>query len=121
MVCETEELDKIFEALANSHRRSILYSLELNPRSISQLTVQEKLSFQAIYKHIRVLESSNLITRKKSGRTTFLALNNSTLKLLQVWLSRLHKHWVYQGDTLQNYVTGIKGSEWSIKEVTAKH
>ena len=113
MVRETDELDQIFEALANDHRRSIIYTLGLNPRSISQLAVQEKLSLPAIHKHIRVLESSNLVRRKKSGRTNFLALNKATLKVLQDWLAQYHTHWGNQEETLENYVAGIKGSKGS--------
>ena len=55
MISETKGLDLLFEALANDHRRGIIYTLGLQPRSISQLADQEKLSLPAIHKHIKVL------------------------------------------------------------------
>ena len=50
------DLDTIFEALANKHRREILYVLSLQPCSITQLATMRGLSLPAIHKHIEVLE-----------------------------------------------------------------
>jgi len=117
MNCETEELDALFEALANDHRRAIIYELSLQPRSISQLAGARSLSFPAIYKHIKVLESTNLVLRKKSGRTNFLALNKATLKLFQGWLAQYHTYWGNQEETLENYVASIEKDD---KQLTTK-
>ena len=72
---ETEELDAIFEALANRHRREIVYVLGLHPCSISQLADMRGLSLPAIHKHIAVLERADLVSRRKLGRSNFLTLN----------------------------------------------
>ncbi len=120
MICETTQLDQIFEAMANDHRRNTIYTLSLHPRSISQLAHQEKLSLPAIYKHIKLLESAKLITRKKRGRTNFLALNKSTLKILQEWLSQDNTHWGNQEESMQNYVSGIEEAEWTLKDILPK-
>ena len=110
MFCQADykELDQIFEALANEHRRAIIFTLGLQPRSIGQLAEQEQLSFPAIYKHIQALESAGLIVRKKSGRTNFLALNKRTIGLLQHWLMQCQAHWGNGQETLENYVAGIE-------------
>ena len=50
---ETEELDAIFEALANRHRREIIYALGLHPCSIRQLADRRGLSLPAIHKEAR--------------------------------------------------------------------
>ena len=105
------DLDPLFEALANKHRRAIIYTLSFFPKSISQLAAQQSLSLPAIHKHIKVLESANLIQRKKSGRTNFLALNKKTLSIMQGWLAQYHTHWGNQEETLENYVAGIKAAE----------
>ena len=113
MICELEspELDNLFEALANSHRRAIIYTLGYQPKSISQLATQQNLSLPAIYKHITALEEAELIMRKKSGRTNFLALNKKSLGLLQQWLMQYHTYWGNQVETLENYVKGIEQAE----------
>ena len=80
------DLDKIFEALGNQHRREIIYALSLQPHSISQLAKMRKLSLPAIHKHIKILENADLIKNKKSGRTHFLTINRRALQTLQEWL-----------------------------------
>jgi len=64
-----QNLDNGFNALANKHRREIIYALGLQPHSISQLATMRNLSLPAIYKHIKMLELANFIKRKKIKQT----------------------------------------------------
>ena len=85
-----QDLDIIFEALANKHRREIIYILSLEPCSISKLAFLRNLSLPAIHKHIDVLEKGGLVTRRKIGQTNFLTLNPEALSGLQDWLIRIN-------------------------------
>ena len=107
----TQNLDKIFEALANKHRREIVYSLGLQPHSISQLASKRKLSLPAIYKHIQILKKAKIIKIKKLGRTHFLTLNRQSLLGLQSWLNQYHAYWGNNAETLENYNEYLKGGE----------
>jgi DNA-binding transcriptional ArsR family regulator len=97
------DLDNAFEALANKHRREIIYVLSLQPCSISQLASMRNLSLPAIHKHIKILENGGLIIRKKIGRTNFLALNRKSLHGLQDWLMQYQTYWGNDEETLENY------------------
>ena len=68
-------LDSVLEALANPHRREIVYALGLQPCAISQLARMRGLSLPAIHKHVKILENAGLVSRRKTGRTTYLILN----------------------------------------------
>ena len=81
--------DLVFEALANKHRREIIFLLSLEPCSISKLAFLRNLSLPAIHKHIDVLEQGGIITRRKIGQTNFLTLNRDSLRGLQDWLVRI--------------------------------
>ena len=85
-----QDLDDVFEALANKHRREIVYILSLQPSSISKLAFLRNLSLPAIHKHIEVLEKGGLVTRRKIGQTNFLTLNPESLRSLQDWLIRIN-------------------------------
>ncbi len=98
-----EDLDIVFEALANKHRREIIHALGLQPHSISQLASQENLSLPAIHKHIKILERAGLLLRKKIKQTNFLALNKEALRGLQDWLMEYHAYWGSNQETLENY------------------
>ncbi|MCB0032615.1 MAG: winged helix-turn-helix transcriptional regulator [Anaerolineales bacterium] len=105
------QLDKIFDALANEHRREIIYVLSLQPCSISQLAEMRGLSLPAIYKHIKPLEEAGLVARKKIGRTNFLALKREGLRLLQGWVMQYHTYWGSDEETLENYAHYLSVSE----------
>ena len=88
----SQDLDNVFEALANKHRREIIYllSLSLEPCSISKLAFLRNLSLPAIHKHIEILEKGGMVTRRKIGQTNFLTLNRESLSGLQDWLIRIN-------------------------------
>lgn len=101
-------LDLLFDALANMHRREIILLLSLQPASITDLAARRDLSLQAIHKHINVLESAGMVTRVKSGRTTFLTLNRGSMRGLQEWVNQFHAHWDGTSETLENYAQTIE-------------
>jgi DNA-binding transcriptional ArsR family regulator len=112
----TQDLDHIFEALANKHRREIIYVLSLQPCSISKLASMRNLSLPAIHKHIEILEKGGLILRKKIGQTNFLALNRAGLRGLQDWVMQYHTYWGNDEATLENYAQYLGRDETNKKE-----
>ncbi len=106
-----DELVIVFAALASERRRQIVYTLGLRPASIKQLADQQKLSLPAIHRHIKVLEEAKLVTRKKSGRVNFLALNRNQLMMMQDWIRQYHTYWGNQHETLENYVASMEKDE----------
>lgn len=100
---ESKDLDLIFQAIGNKHRREIIYSLGLQPHSISKLASLRGLSLPAIHKHIKILSDADLILTKKIGRINFLALNKKTVLKLQEWLMQYHAYWGNNNDSFENY------------------
>ena len=113
---DPRDLDDVFEALANKHRREIIYILSLQPYSISQLASMRGLSLPAIHKHIKVLENADMIIRKKIGRTNFLTLNRDSLRGLQDWLMQFHTYWGSNEETLENYAQYLGRGDTKNKE-----
>ena len=105
---KAQQLDLIFDALANEHRRTIIYSLSLQPSSISQLAANHGLSLPAIHKHIKLLENAKIVKRQKSGRVNFLTLNRASLRGIQDWLLQFHAYWDSGSETLENYAHTIQ-------------
>ena len=99
-----QNLDSVFEALANKHRREIIYALGLQPHSISQLAEMRDLSLPAIHKHIKILLDAKIVTAKKAGRSNFLTLNRESLVGLQKWLEQYHAYWGTKKESHENYI-----------------
>lgn len=105
---DSPKLDSVLDALSNQKRRGILHELSLRPDTISHLAQNFSLSLPAIHKHIRILEAAELIIRKKSGRTNFIALNPKTLGLAQRWIGQYQTQWGSSKASLTNYIARMK-------------
>jgi len=113
-----DDLSRLFDALANEHRREIIRMLALQPRSISQLAQLRQLSLPAIHKHIRVLEGADLVRRRKLGRTNFLALDRKPLRGLQTWMEQFHPWWGTDEETLENYAGYLSNNPTTTEETS---
>jgi DNA-binding transcriptional ArsR family regulator len=98
-----DDLDGLFGALANPHRREMVRLLGLQPYSISRLAHLRGLSLPAINKHVKVLVEAGVVERRKLGRTTFLTLDRASIRTLQAWLGEYHAYWGTEKETLANY------------------
>ena len=103
MVKEAGDLDQVFAAMANEHRRAMVLALALRPHSISELADQRGLSLPAIHKHVRVLADAGMVLRRKSGRTNWLALRRAPLRELQEWTEQFNPWWGTDEETLENF------------------
>ena len=113
-----DHLSQVFDALANEHRREMIRLLALQPRSISQLAELRGLSLPAIHKHVRVLEEAAMVSRRKLGRTNFLALEREPLSRLQAWTGQFHPWWGTDAETLENYVDALRRDPPSSEEAS---
>ncbi|MGA7688304.1 MAG: metalloregulator ArsR/SmtB family transcription factor [Jiangellales bacterium] len=111
-------LSEVFQALAHGHRRDMIHALALRPHSISELAERQELSLPAIHKHIRVLEDAGMVRRRKTGRTTFLALRREPLDLLQAWVGQFHPEWGTDQESLANYADHLEHHPTAAKEPT---
>ena len=107
----TPNLDLLFAALGNEHRREIILALSMQPASITQLAILRDLSLPAIHKHIKVLEDAGMVRRQKTGRVTFLTLNRASLRGVQKWVTQFHAYWDSGIESLENYARTVEHKE----------
>lgn len=62
------ELDRLFQAFADSTRRDIVRRVTVGDYSVSGLAALYAMSFAAVQKHVAVLERASLVTKEKRGR-----------------------------------------------------
>jgi DNA-binding transcriptional ArsR family regulator len=111
-----ERLDRIFSALSDPTRRSILARLEGEPRlSISALAEPFAMTLPAVLKHLDILSEVGLIRRAKAGRTVWVQIEAGSMKAAMDWLTRHRLFWSTSLDRLARYAeakereTGGKG------------
>jgi len=101
-------LDSVFHALADPTRRKILHELAAGDRSVSEIAKPHKMSLAAVSKHIKVLESAELIARERRGSFHIVRLHSQPLKAAEEWISYYSRFWNEQLDNLEKYLDGEK-------------
>jgi uncharacterized protein YndB with AHSA1/START domain len=86
-----EELEPVFRALADPHRRTLLDRLrERDGRSLGELVeALPSMTRFGVMKHLRVLEDAQLVTTRRAGRRKLHFLNPVPIRLVaDRWISR---------------------------------
>lgn len=97
-------LDAVFGALSDPTRRAILARLARGECSVSALSGPFSVSPPAISKHLRVLETSGLIARRKAGRMHYCRLRTDRLRRAGDWIQQQRAFWEQQLDALSRYL-----------------
>ena len=84
--------------------------LARNPATISDMARPFSVSFNAVSKHVMVLERAGLIERQVRGRQHFCRLRPLPLRQANAWLEQYRQFWELRFDALENYVA-VKAKE----------
>jgi DNA-binding transcriptional ArsR family regulator len=107
-----EQLNGIFQALADPTRRAVLGRLGKGPASISELAKPFDMALPSFMKHIHFLEDSGWIHTRKEGRVRTCAIKKKPFAAVEGWLSAQRALWEGRTDRLERFVTtGKKRAE----------
>jgi DNA-binding transcriptional ArsR family regulator len=84
----TEQLNRVFAALADPTRRALVARLTGADATVGELAEPHEMSLQAISKHVKVLEEAGLVTRSKDAQRRPVHLNAETFDLMTKWIER---------------------------------
>ncbi len=104
MVTNSQQLDRVFGALADPTRRAILARLSHGEATVGQLAAPFDMSRPAISKHLRVLERARLVRRTPEGRMSRCELDAEPMQQAAEWVERYREFWEQQLDSLKRYV-----------------
>lgn len=110
---DSVDTDKIFSALADANRRKIIELLHKKESSIIELTESFPISFQALSKHVNILESAKILNKQKQGKYRILSLNRDSLTTSLQWISHYSKLWNESFDALDSMINKHKPDESS--------
>lgn len=96
------ELDRVFQALSDRTRRSILGRIAKTELSITEIAEPYDLTFAAVSKHLKVLEQARLIARRRDGSFQMITLDPEALKSAGQWLEFYQQFWTTRLDSLKH-------------------
>ena len=106
-----ERLDHTFAALADPTRRAILARLALGEATVGELAEPFEVSLPAISKHLKVLETADLIIREKRAQQRVCRLRPEALKTASDWIEQNRRMWEERFDRLDAYLRELQGKE----------
>ena len=105
-----DQLSHVFAAVADPTRREIVRVLAQGPATISEIARPFPVSFNAVSKHMMVLERAGLVEREVRGRERVCRLRPRALRKADAWLEQYRQFWEARLDALEAYVA-VKAKE----------
>lgn len=105
MLNYSDHLDRLYQALADPSRRSMLDRLSHGPASVGELAKPLEMSLPAVIQHLQVLEACGLVRSRKAGRVRTCRIEPEALRTAEDWVSRRRKQLEHRLDRLGEYLS----------------
>lgn len=100
------EIDRIFAALADSHRRDILDRVSSGPVSATALAEPLGMTVTGLLRHVHTLEEARLVTTYKAGTTRWCRLAPDPLDVAATWIATRGRLWQSRLDAFEAHLHG---------------
>ncbi|WP_445183261.1 ArsR/SmtB family transcription factor [Pseudonocardia sp. Cha107L01] len=91
MAESTEQLNRVFAALADPTRRDLVARLAGADATVGELAEPYDMSLQAISKHLKVLEEAGVVTRSREAQRRPVHLDAEVFDLMTKWIERYRR------------------------------
>ncbi len=105
-----ERLDAAFAALADPTRRAIVGRLARGDATVNELAAPFAISLPAVSKHLKVLERSGLISRRKDAQFRPCHLEVEALDDALDWIGAQRRVWTERFDKLDTLLADLQGA-----------
>lgn len=85
---KSEQFDRLFHALADPYRRSMVEQLARGPASVKELADPVEIALPSALKHLKVLEDGGIVLSEKIGRVRTYRMRPNALKSITQWVKQ---------------------------------
>ncbi len=104
METKNHQLDRVFQALSDSTRRSILLQVREKNETVNNIAARFQISLPAVSKHLKVLERAGLISRSKDGQKRLCHAEPELMQDAVAWLEYYQAFWNDRLDSLREFI-----------------
>jgi DNA-binding transcriptional ArsR family regulator len=108
MTMTEERLDAAFAALADPTRRAIVSRLSRGDATVNELAAPFSMSLPGVSKHLKVLERSGLITRRRDAQFRPCHLEVDALEGTLDWIGAQRRIWEERFDKLDVHLQALQ-------------
>jgi len=94
------DVGRVFHALGDPMRRTIMERLGEGPVSVSRLAEPLGITLAAVVQHLQVLEDSGLVQTEKVGRVRTCSIEPDGLRAAEKWIGDRRSMWERRFDRL---------------------
>ena len=108
-MAKSSAVDKIFIALADPTRRSVVELLGDGPRRASELADATRTDRPRMSRHLRVLLDAGVVVDERppeDARARAFRLRPESITAVQAWLDQIQAHWDEQLASFKRHVEG---------------
>lgn len=111
MPVATDELSRVFGALADPTRRDILSRLHAGAMTVGDLAAPYAMSRPAISQHLRVLEDAGLVARTVNAQWRECSIRETGLDEVSDWIAKHRQEWTERFDLLEERIAQKRWEE----------
>jgi DNA-binding transcriptional ArsR family regulator len=100
MLSQQLAVDRVFHALGDPTRRTIIEKLSAGPISVSRLAKPLDMTLAAVVQHLQVLEASGLVETEKIGRVRTCRIQPKGFSVAERWIDERRSLWERRFDRL---------------------
>jgi DNA-binding transcriptional ArsR family regulator len=86
-----DTMERVFGALADPTRLDMVARLAGGDATVNQLAEPYRMSLQAVYKHLRVLEDAGLVSRPPGPQPRVVRLEAEVFDRMQAWIEQYRR------------------------------
>ncbi|MFC7529967.1 ArsR/SmtB family transcription factor [Actinoplanes sp. GCM10030250] len=86
-----DTLTRVFSALADPTRRDMVARLADGDATVNHLAEPYRMSLQAVYKHLKVLEEAGVVTRPPGPQPRMVHLETEVFDEMDAWIERYRR------------------------------
>ena len=99
-----QEVDSVFEVIAEPHRRAILSLLAASQQSVGDLERQLQMPQTTVSKHLRVLREAGFVEATVDAQRRLYRLRPEPLQEIDAWLDPFRRFWSARVDALERHL-----------------
>jgi DNA-binding transcriptional ArsR family regulator len=97
-------LDRVFQALADPARRTMVERLSRGPATVTELARPLEMTLPSVLQHLGVLESIGLVRSEKSGRVRTCRIVPAVMRSAEQWITGRRALWERHLDRLGDHL-----------------
>ena len=104
METATDQLSRVYGALAHPVRREILTKLARGEARVGDIARDFAISGPAITNHLQVLERAGLVARRVEAQARIMKLEPEALRDGETWIGEMRRFWKHSLDRLEAHL-----------------